>query len=176
MKRMSLALVLTAIFFSSGISSAQAHGELVSSYPKVNESLNQLPAYVELVFDGNLLSLGKAKVNVLEVRDASGARLDDGKSITTGAKLKVNLLQLNTTGVVSVTWRITSEDGHPVEGGYSFSVGSVETSTPLTNATIPAEHQKSFFNQYRLFIYLLLVAICLAGIFVARRAREKGPK
>ncbi len=172
MKKMALAIVLTTIFLSSGICPAQAHGELVTTYPKVNARLDQAPHYVELVFDGNLLTMGKTEVNLLEVKDATGARLDDGNAITSGAKLKVGLLKVKISGAISVRWRVTSEDGHPVDGGFIFSVGPTITATPSTTQIVPAVQQKGLLHQLSLYILLLVVALSMAGVFVARKVQR----
>jgi hypothetical protein len=43
--------------------------------------------------------------------------------VVEGNKISTKLQLTDITGLVSVRYRIVSEDGHPVEGDYSFTVG-----------------------------------------------------
>ena len=173
MKKAALSCALTILLLFNGIISAHAHANLVSSFPKANERLDRLPQYVEVVFGGNLLNFGKAKVNVLKVKDSSGVRLDDGNSITAGTKLKVGLLKLTISGDISVTWRVTSDDGHPVDGGYVFSVGPQGATFPYLSASVPLVPQKNFLSRYGILFLYGLVALGVFGLFATRKTRRR---
>ena len=58
------------------------------------------------------------------VRDASGARLDDGGVRLAGdeTRLAVGLKPLG-PGTYSVTWRVVSTDTHRTQGSFTFTVG-----------------------------------------------------
>ena len=51
------------------------------------------------------------------------------------AKISTKLQLTDITGLVSVHYRIVSEDGHPVEGDYSFTVGE----TPVAISALGEE-------------------------------------
>jgi methionine-rich copper-binding protein CopC len=157
---------------------ANAHADLVSSYPQAGEQLQQAPKYVQVRFDGNLLNLGKVKVNVLKVKDSSGRTLDDGNSVTTGPYLKVGLLKQSMVGDIFVSWRVTSEDGHPVEGGYKFHIGVSKTldPTPLvgekhSNKNFLARHRSSV--AYFAFGFLAIGTWAVLSLRIFRRKRKQ---
>src|SRR5487761_2511824 len=102
--------------------SAQAHADLVTSSPPVGAHLKALPSKVSVTFDGNLLSIGGAKTNVLAVTDANGNEIDAKNSRLNGATLTVDLNPVSTTGVFVVSWRVVSGDGHPEQSSYNFTV------------------------------------------------------
>ncbi len=61
-------------------------------------------------------------------------------SVVDGTKISTRLQLTDVTGLVAVHYRIVSEDGHPVEGDYSFTVGQVPT---LTSAGIEETSEKA---------------------------------
>ena len=113
---------------------ALAHADLVSAIPSINAHLTAIPSQVRLEFRERLLILGNAEPNVLIVRDANGVQIDKSDSKVSGRFLKVSLNTTGASGTFTVTWRVVSEDGHPVENSYQFS-----TLTPviISPALIP---------------------------------------
>jgi methionine-rich copper-binding protein CopC len=128
-------------------SSAHAHAQVTETFPKNNSTLTQVPQQVWIEFDGNLTEIEGVDVNFLEVRDSSGASITIGKTIVAGARVFANLSARVNSGIVKVTYRVVSGDGHPVEGGFTFNLinpdsvssdVSLETNTP-TNSTYKNE-------------------------------------
>jgi methionine-rich copper-binding protein CopC len=107
------------------LSSASAHGDLTTTSPAQDETLVEMPAQVSIDFNGQLQTLGKSDINQITVTDSTGQVISDGSSLVEGSKLSTNILLLDSRGLMSVHYRIVSEDGHPVEGDYSFTVGQV---------------------------------------------------
>ena len=102
---------------------AFAHGEMVRADPAVNSRVISAPAEVSIEFDGKLQVLGNATINSITVKDDKGQVISEPTSIVNGMKITSKLTSLEVTGLISVSYRIVSEDGHPVEGEYSFTVG-----------------------------------------------------
>lgn len=181
MLRLSLLLVL--IFFPLPL--AQAHAELVFSNPAVGAHLATLPTQIEVTFDGNLLSIGSAKTNVLVVKDPQGRQIDAKNSHVLGAKLSVDVNPVTTTGEFTVSWRVVSGDGHPEEGSYRFTVGQVVASavaTPTTSmssatsTTAQNVPHKDFWTRYSTRLLLLLAAAVGVVIWiVSERMRRSRP-
>jgi methionine-rich copper-binding protein CopC len=153
---------------------AQAHAVLVFSNPAIDAHLAVMPTTVEVEFDGNLISLGSAKTNVLSVEDSQGNQVDDGNTKVAGPLVTVGIKNPRATGLFTVSWRVVSSDGHPVEGSYQFSAGNVtvpSTSKPIVTHEVQRE---SFWVHHRTHLLLgfgLLVAI---GIWAGyERARRK---
>ena len=73
-------------------------------------------------FDGNLISIADKQTNFLTVKNSKGRELSDGKAFVEGARVSVNLKDRSATGKIKVSWRVVSEDGHPVSSFFTFTV------------------------------------------------------
>ena len=102
---------------------AFAHGEMVQATPAADSNVLTAPAEVSIEFDGKLQIIGNTNVNSIEVTDNQGQIISSPTSVVEGNKISTKLQLTDITGLVSVHYRIVSEDGHPVEGDYSFTVG-----------------------------------------------------
>lgn len=120
MKKLMLAIISVSLIFA-GMQSANAHAQLTSSNPKKNEVIKTLPSLVWLEFDGDLLSFGDKQINKLTVTNSKKKRVDIGGPIVGGARISTKLKASLPAGKYLVTYRIVSEDGHPVQGIYSFT-------------------------------------------------------
>lgn len=148
---------------------AQAHAELVSSNPVVGAHLDSLPKKIVVTFDGNLLTIGGAKTNVMMVKDPQGHQIDAKNSQVSGATLSVDLSPVTTTGQFEVSWRVVSSDGHPEAGSYQFTVGQATASaTPspseLSSPT-PSTSNEGFWTRYGTRLLLVLVGALAIGIW-----------
>jgi hypothetical protein len=104
---------------------AFAHGAMVQATPAVDSNVLTAPAEVSIEFDGKLQIIGNTKVNSIQVTDNQGQLISSPTSVVEGNKISTKLQLTDITGLVSVHYRIVSEDGHPVEGDYSFTVGEM---------------------------------------------------
>jgi len=111
-----------ASFFALPIA-AFAHGEMVQATPAVDSNVLTAPTEVSIEFDGKLQIIGNTNVNSIEVTNNQGQLISSQTSVVVGNKISTKLQLTDITGLVSVHYRIVSEDGHPVEGDYSFTVG-----------------------------------------------------
>lgn len=122
MRTLAAALFACLMLFAS--TPAQAHDELVSSDPSANAALTQAPAELTLTYSANLMSIEGG--NRVRVVDSSGASVAEGEPQVTGTTvtqpLKVKDASADET--YTVTWRVVSSDGHPIQGTYTFSVGA----------------------------------------------------
>ena len=100
--------------------SADAHAQLSLSNPTKNQIVRTLPSLVWLEFDGDLLSFGDKQINTITVTNSKKKRVDIGGPIVGGARISTRLKANLSAGKYLVSYRIVSEDGHPVEGSYSF--------------------------------------------------------
>jgi copper resistance protein C len=116
-------LVLCAALFIATPLSAFAHGEMVQAFPAADSNVQTAPIEVAIEFDGKLQIIGSTNVNSIEVTDSEGQIISSPTAVVEGNRISTRLQLTDITGLVSVHYRIVSEDGHPVEGDYSFSVG-----------------------------------------------------
>ena len=112
---MTLALLLF------GIQNANAHAQLSSSVPTKNQTVKVLPPLVWLEFDGDLLNFEDKQIHRLTVTNAKNERVDIGGPIVGGARISTKLKAGLPSGKYLVSYRVVSEDGHPVSGSYSFT-------------------------------------------------------
>lgn len=131
------ALVLTTLGVLASAGPAAAHDELIGSDPADGATVEAMPAQITLTFSGPVLAdLGG---NEVQVTDAAGAALDAGDPVVQD-NVVTQALTASASGVVTVAWRVVSEDGHPVSGGFAFTVAAAPspTPTPTTPTATPA--------------------------------------
>jgi len=117
---------------------AFAHGAMVQATPAADSNVLTAPTEVSIEFDGKLQIIGNTKVNSIEVTDNQGQVISSPTSVVEGNKISTKLQLTDITGLVSVHYRIVSEDGHPVEGDYSFTVGEM----PVANGTVVETYEE----------------------------------
>ena len=118
----SLLTILIATSLALIPSWAEAHGQFVSSNPKARSTISKLPKLVWVEFDGNLITIADKQTNFLTVKNSKGKELSDGKPFVGGARVSVNIKDRSSTGKIKVSWRVVSEDGHPVSSFLTFTV------------------------------------------------------
>ena len=117
------------------VSSAFAHAQITATSPKRGVELTELPEEVMVEFDGNLTVIEDLSINILKVFNQSGVQIDNGKTLVGGARLTVGIENRTGTGIFRVVYRVVSEDGHPVEGEFKFSVAASPTNSPTKSPT-----------------------------------------
>lgn len=114
-------IISSVLLIFAGMQSADAHAQLISSNPTKNQIVRTLPSLVWLEFDGDLLSFGDKQINKITVTNSIKKRVDIGGPIVGGARISTKLKASLPAGKYLVSYRIVSEDGHPVQGTYSFT-------------------------------------------------------
>jgi methionine-rich copper-binding protein CopC len=110
----------TAIGFAIlSVGPAFAHAELIGSSPAENSSVTEI-AEVSITANEDLLDIGKnAEGFVIAVSDDEGAYYGDGCVLVEGATASMDVA-LSLRGTYTVAYRVISNDGHPVEGTFTF--------------------------------------------------------
>jgi len=104
---------------------AQAHDRLVASEPGDGAALEAAPEEVTLTFSGEPLDVGTA----VTVVDAEGEAVAAGEPEVDGTEV-VQAVDGLPDGGYAVRWRVVSGDGHPVSGGFGFTVGDPDAPVP----------------------------------------------
>ena len=118
-------LLLFTIFLSilnTGTYVASAHAEIAKTSPTKNAILSQPPKSLWIEFGESLLTLDTKVVNTITVTNSQGKRVDKSPTIISGARATTKISGVLKKGKYLVTYRVVSEDGHPVKGSYYFSV------------------------------------------------------
>jgi methionine-rich copper-binding protein CopC len=109
---------------------AQGHTSLVSSSPSDGDVLAAAPAEVTFTFDEAVLSPAFVSVIAPDGADvAQGDAIIDGPTVTQAVRL------VPEQGVYAASYRVVSDDGHPVTGTIRFTVDAAHGTTPP-----PAQH------------------------------------
>jgi len=137
LRRLSLpgALVVFATTLLVGAAPASAHAQLISTSPQQGALLERSPDQVVLTFGEDV----QARTDAIEVLTSSGNDLRVGSSHHPPGRADqvAAALPADLHGTYVVTWRVISADTHPVQGAFTFSVGTI-TSNGSTNGL---EHQ-----------------------------------
>jgi copper resistance protein C len=99
--------------------SAAAHDELMSTTPAAQDEIAALPTAVTLRFVEAPLDLG-AKLRVV----GPSGDVTDGPALITGHSVRQPIDPSSPAGAYTVQWRVTSYDGHPISGKFSFTAAT----------------------------------------------------
>src|SRR5262249_6329967 len=115
-RRALLAAVLALLAVPAA---ASAHATLLGTVPARGAQLEQAPPQVELRFDEAV----EAAFGSLKVFDGNGTPVHTGAATSRGTRVAVKLPPDLKDGTYTATYRVISADGHPVSGGFVFSIG-----------------------------------------------------
>ncbi len=103
-----------------GSGAAHAHAFLDHADPRVGNTVKSPPRTVALWFTQNLENAFSA----IEVRDASGARMNAGNAVVDANDRKLLRVPLKAlpAGTYTVKWHVLSVDTHTTEGNFTFHV------------------------------------------------------
>ena len=149
---------------------ASAHVEIVSSFPERYTNTNPIPTSVWIEFSGNLLKLDGEIVNTIEVIDSTGLVVNYEDSIVEAGKIMTKVSGQSAPGVFTVKYRVVGQDGHVIEGDYTFNASPDYAKALPVTISIPEDG--SNFPVAGILIAFLL-ATFLGGIFLKSRSREK---
>jgi len=107
---------------------AQAHAALVSTYPTRDSVVAEAPRQVVLSFTEGVTPV-PGRVVVL---GPDGSRVDEDASRATGVQLLIPIRSGAPRGTYLVSFRVISQDSHPVAGSFAFSVGAPSPGGPPT--------------------------------------------
>ena len=169
MRKLLLALTVAVLaLFSTPV--ASAHGEIVSTFPEQYSNATPIPSEVWIQFDGNLQSLDGQAINTIEVVDSTGLTVSYGDPVIEGGKISTKLSGQSAPGVFTVNYRIVSEDGHPVEGNYTFNASpDYAEAVPVTTA-VPEDNSRFPVGGVLLVFFLTTI---LGGTFLKAKSRKK---
>jgi methionine-rich copper-binding protein CopC len=163
------ALLSVAFLLSLSAPIALAHGEIVSTFPEQYSNATPIPTQVWIQFDGNLQTLDGQAINTIDVIDSTGLTVSYGDPIIEGGKISTKVSGQSAAGVFTVNYRIVSEDGHPVEGSYTFNASpNFADDAPVTTAA-PEKSSKLSIGGIVMILFLGVFAVGL----LAKRKNEK---
>ncbi|GHD02490.1 copper resistance CopC family protein [Zhihengliuella salsuginis] len=140
----------TAVSLASA-STAHAHDQLISTDPADGAALEAPPEQLTLTFSGEIQDIG----TTVELVDAEGAEHAVDLAADRG-DLAITPQAALPAGDYTLSWRVTSSDGHPIEGtvdnggAVEFSVAAggddAASASEATASEVPAEASESALN------------------------------
>jgi hypothetical protein len=182
MRRVSSLLLALGVALSVTVglpAAASAHDVLERTNPSDGAVVDTLPGTVELTFAEAPLSVGTQVV----VTGPKGDVAEGGPTID-GSVVRQRLAASAPGGDYTVTYRVTSDDGHPVSGTFSFHAmvgldGSTATAGPSVHVrqhdSTNEEAASSTFVPVLLTIVGTAVLLALGGFLVVRTRTSKRP-
>ena len=116
-----ISVTVSILLTLAGTQGAHAHAQVTSSVPAKNQVVKVLPSLVWIEFDGDLLSLDEKQFQKILVTNSKKVRVSQGGPVVGGARISTKLKAGLPAGKYTVSYRVVSEDGHPVEGSFSFT-------------------------------------------------------
>jgi copper resistance protein C len=128
----------TAALILGAATAVQAHNILVGTSPAGGSTATVVPAQVTLTFNEPALALGTEII----VTGPAGQE-QSGAAVLVNNTVTEHLQPGSPAGPYIVIWRVTSADGHPVSGKFSFtatspSPGQRSSATPATSSSTSA--------------------------------------
>jgi copper transport protein len=118
---LALATICACAVGFLGAPPAAAHARLLGSDPSSGSTLAEAPSRIELRFDDPVeVDLGGV---TLTTADRTDIGLDAPTQGIDRTRVEVALPSLD-DGTYIALWRVVSEDGHPLQGAITFSVGT----------------------------------------------------
>lgn len=126
-----LTIVGTGVAVVGFATPAHAHASLVSTDPPAEALLERAPERITLTFNEPVSKVADGVVVV----GPDGAQIQQGKARSEkgGRDLVARLNSGLAQGTYLVSYRLVSADGHPISGGFTFSIGKRST-TPQAPA------------------------------------------
>jgi copper transport protein len=131
-RRAALLAWLACAWLLLACAPALAHANLVEATPRPGGEVSKTPERVELRFSEPV----DAEFDPVVVRTVSGARVDAHNAHVDPEDARVVLADLEWVpeGSYTVKWRVTSIDGHVVDGRYAFAVAAAGEDRPSEDA------------------------------------------
>lgn len=175
-KRTALGSVVAAVLVFLGIVlavPATAHTELESTSPADGAALTTAPSQIDLVFSEAPL----ADAIDVSVTDPAGAVLASSLPATvTEATVSATWPAELSDGAYTVNYRVVSDDGHPISGSFSFTVGDASAAPATTDPAAAAEPNGGVPVGILVVVTVVGLAIVAVAIaLVSRRNRDDRP-
>lgn len=172
--RLGVVLLGSAVTLVVVAGPAAAHNVLLSTDPASGTTVERVPSAVVLTFDNPAIAMGTQLV----VTGPSG-QVQQGAARLVDNTVSQDLQGGAPAGTYTVQWRVTSIDGHPVGGTFTFTARSAGAGTPApvptSLPTVPAGTDQTGSSSWLVgVVALLVVGLGAVGtILVCRRHQAR---
>jgi len=133
--------------------------------------VNPIPTGVWIEFSGDLQTLEGEAVNSLEVVDSTGIAVNFEDPVISGGRITTKVSGQSAPGVFTVKYRVVGDDGHVIEGDYTFNA-SPDYAAEQSPMPISSTSGESSIPVGGILIGALILTF-LAGIFVRAKNRKE---
>ena len=169
--RKTLVSLIIGLLSLLSMPSSSAHVEIVSSFPEKFANVNPIPTQVWIEFSGQLQTLDGEAVNSLEVIDSTGIAVNFDDLIIEGAKIMTKISGQSAPGAFTVKYRVVGDDGHVIEGDYTFNASpDYAEAVPTTTS---ATEEKSSLNVGGIVLVFFLIVFVVGYIIKERNDKKK---
>ncbi|WP_158292555.1 copper resistance CopC family protein [Serinibacter arcticus] len=121
-----------ALLLSFGLvaAPASAHDSLIASTPSDGETLTAAPTELTLSYSAEIAQIGADVV----VTDPAGTVVSQPLTVA-GTDVVVPLAADLAPGAYAIAWRVTSSDGHPIDGTLTFTLDVPAVASPTAEPT-----------------------------------------
>jgi methionine-rich copper-binding protein CopC len=168
--RKIVSLFLVSCLSILAVPSSSAHVTVISSFPVQFANVNPIPTEVWIEFSGELQTLDGEAINSLEVVDSTGIAVNYEDPIISGGRISTKISGQSAPGVFTVKYRVVGDDGHVIEGDYTFNASPDYSAEQSPMPISQAPEQSSISAGGTLLGGLLLAVI---GIFFLRATKRR---
>ena len=169
--RKLVTVFLVSLLSVLAIPTSSAHVEIVDSFPERFANVNPIPTQVWIQFSGELQTLDGQALNSLEVIDSTGLSVNFEDPVIDGAKIMTKVSGQSAPGVFTVKYRVVGDDGHVIEGDYTFNA-SPDYSEEQSPMPISSTSGQSSIPVGGILIGALILTF-LGGILMRARNRSE---
>jgi hypothetical protein len=168
-------LAAAVLLLGSGATAAQAHDALTGSSPAHDATVDTSPPQVRLDFSQGPQPLGSRVL----VSGPDGAPASRGAVEVDGTGVVQPLIPDLPAGRYTVQWRVTSADGHPLSGTFTFVVAGAAAADPATLTAAEREVAGGSVAaapgslSYPVIGTAVVAVLTAAGLLLARRRRTR---
>jgi copper resistance protein C len=163
-------LFLVSCLSILAIPSSSAHVTIISSFPEQFANVNPIPTEVWIEFSGDLQTLDGEAVNSLEVIDSTGIAVNYEDPIISGGRITTKVSGQSAPGVFEVKYRVVGDDGHVIEGDYTFNA-SPDYAAEQVPMPISATSEESSIPAGGILLGALIL-VFLGGIVMRAKNRR----
>jgi len=167
--RKLVSLFLVACLSVLAIPSSSAHVTIVSSFPEQFANVNPIPTEVWIEFSGDLQTLDGEAVNSLEVFDSTGIAVNYEDPVISGGRITTKVSGQSAAGVFTVKYRVVGDDGHVIEGDYTFNASP---NYAVTTDVIEEPQERNQLGRGEI-VLIFFLGVFAGGILVKRKNEKK---
>jgi methionine-rich copper-binding protein CopC len=121
MRNLKVLLLAVGLMFSVS-PAAEAHAELVKSFPVANAKLTKSPKFVQLEFGEAIVTLKSKSANSIVITDSKAQKIETSKIVIKKSVARVDFTGTLKPGKYTVKYRIVSADGHVLNANFKFTL------------------------------------------------------